>query len=84
MNTISTADARKDFADIINQVSYGSEQVLLTRRGKEVAAIVSVEELRLLQKIEDYIDIEDAQKALSEAGDNIPAKDFWRLLSQYS
>jgi len=54
---ISTADARKDFADIINQVSYGSEQIVLTRRGKEVAAIVSVEELRLLQKIEDYIDI---------------------------
>jgi len=57
MNMISTADARKDFADIINQVSYGSEQIVLTRRGKGVAAIVSVEELRLLQKIEDYIDI---------------------------
>ena len=80
MNTISTADARKDFADIINQVSYGSEQIMLTRRGKEVAAIISVEELKLLQKIEDYIDIEDAQKALSEAGDNIPAKEVWQQL----
>ena len=80
MNTISTADARKDFADIINQVSYGSEQILLTRRGKEVAAIVSVEELKLLQKIEDYIDIEDAQKSLSEAGNNIADKDFWQQL----
>jgi antitoxin Phd len=80
MNVISTADARKDFADIINQVSYGSEQIVLTRRGKEVAAIVSVEELRLLQKIEDYIDIEDAQKTLSEVGDNIPAKEVWQQL----
>jgi prevent-host-death family protein len=80
MNTISTADARKDFADIINQVSYGSEQIMLTRRGKEVAAIISVEELRLLQKIEDYIDIEDAQKVLSEAGKNIPAKEVWKQL----
>jgi len=80
MNMVSTADARKDFADIINQVSYGSEQIVLTRRGKEVAAIVSVEELRLLQKIEDYIDIEDAQKALSEAGDNIPATEVWQQL----
>ena len=80
MNTISTADARKDFADIINQVSYGSEQIMLTRRGKEVAAIISVEGLKLLQKIEDYIDIEDAQKALSEAGENIPAKEVWKQL----
>ena len=80
MNTISTADARKDFADIINQVSYGSEQIMLTRRGKEVAAIISVEELKLLQKIEDYIDIEDAQKALSEAGENISAKEVWKQL----
>ena len=80
MNTISTADAREDFADIINQVSYGSEQIMLTRRGKEVAAIISVEELKLLQKIEDYIDIEDAQKALSEAGENIPAKEVWKQL----
>ena len=77
---ISTADARKDFADIINQVSYGSEQIVLTRRGKGVAAIVSVEELRLLQKIEDYIDIQDALKALSEAGGNIPAKEVWQQL----
>ena len=80
MNVISTADARKDFADIINQVSYGSEQIVLTRRGKEVAAIVSVEELRLLQKIEDYIDIKDAQKALSEAGKNISAEEVWQQL----
>jgi len=33
-----------------------------------------------LQKIEDYIDIEDAQKALSEAGDNIPATEVWQQL----
>ena len=84
MNTISTADARKDFADIINQVSYGSEQIILTRRGKEVAAIISVEELKFLQQIEDKLDIEDAQKALAEAGENISAKDFWKLLNRYS
>ncbi|SMN16024.1 RelB/StbD replicon stabilization protein (antitoxin to RelE/StbE) [uncultured Candidatus Thioglobus sp.] len=80
MNTISTADARKYFAEIINQVSYGQEQVLLTRRGKEVAAIVSVEELRLLQRIENKMDIIDAQKSLEESGDNISAEDTWKQL----
>jgi hypothetical protein len=30
------------------------------------------------------MDIDDAQKSLSKAGKNIPSKDFWKLLAQYS
>ena len=75
--TITTTDARKNFADIVNSVAYGKESVILTRRGKEVAALVSMEALQLLQKIEDHIDIEDAKKALDEPGENISADDFW-------
>ena len=78
--TISTADARKNFADIVNRVAYGSETIVLTRRGQEIAALVSMEKLELLQQIEDRIDIEDAKKALAEPGDNIPAQEVWELL----
>ena len=78
--TISTADARKTFADIVNKVAYGKESVVLTRRGQEVAALISIEELELLQQIEDYIDIEDAKKALAEPGRNIPAQEVWKQL----
>ncbi len=78
--TITTADARKNFADIVNTVAYGKEPVILTRRGQEVAALISIEELQLLQKIEDRIDIEDAKKALDEPGENIPEDIFWKEL----
>jgi len=78
--TISTVDARKHFADIVSKVSYGQEPIILTRRGKKIAALVSIEELELLQQIEDVIDIEDAKQALSEIGDNIPANKIWKLL----
>ncbi len=78
--TITTADARKNFADIVNTVAYGKEPVVLTRRGQEIAALVSIEELRLLEKIEDHIDIVDARKALEEPGENITAHDFWDKL----
>ena len=78
--TISTAEARKNFADIVNKVAYGKEPIVLTRRGQEVAALVSMDELELLQQIEDYIDIEDAKKALAEPGENIPAKEVWKQL----
>ena len=78
--TISTADARKHFADIVNKVAYGNEPIILTRRGREVAALVSIDELELLQQIEDYIDIEDAKKALAEPGENISAQEVWKKL----
>ena len=78
--TISTADARKHFADIVNKVAYGNEPIVLTRRGQEVAALVSIEGLKLLQQIEDHIDIEDAKKALEEPGANISAEETWKQL----
>jgi len=78
--TISTADARKHFADLVNKVAYGNESVILTRRGEKIAALVSIEELELLHRLEDFMDIEDAKKALAEPGENIPASEFWEKL----
>ena len=78
--TTTTAEARKNFADIVNTVAYGKEPIVLTRRGQEIAALISIEELQLLQKIEDYIDIKDAKKALEEPGENISADEFWKEL----
>jgi len=77
---ISTADARKHFADLVNKVVYGNEPVIFTRRGKEIAALVSMDELKLLQQIEDFIDIEDAKKALSDPGENLSVQEVWREL----
>jgi antitoxin Phd len=78
--TFSTAEARKKLADIVNKVAYGKEPVVLTRRGEKIAALISMEELELLQLIEDYIDIEDARKALAEPGKNLSAEKFWKEL----
>jgi prevent-host-death family protein len=80
MTTVTTAEARKKLAEIVNKVAYGKEPIVLTRRGEEIAALISMEELELLQLIEDHIDIEDAKKALVEPGGNIPAEKFWKEL----
>ena len=71
LKKITTADARKKFSNIINRVAYGKESFVLTRRGEALAAIVSIEDLKLLQEIEERIDIEDAWKARNDAGENI-------------
>ena len=49
MTNISTAEARNDFADVINRASFGKERFVLTRRGKKLVAIVPVEDLDLLE-----------------------------------
>jgi prevent-host-death family protein len=79
-NTVSTAEARKNLAEIVNKVACGKEPVVLTRRGEEIAALISMEEFELLRLIEDHIDSEDAKKALSEPGKNIPAEKVWEEL----
>jgi antitoxin Phd len=77
---ISTADARKNFSNIVNRVSFGKESIILTRRGEEIAALVAMDELRLLHELEDRVDISDAMKAIKEQGEDIPAEQFWKKL----
>jgi prevent-host-death family protein len=67
MKSMTTAEARENFAEVINRSSYGKERVVLTRRGKDIAAIISIEDLALLELAEDRVDLEDAKKALIEA-----------------
>ena len=71
LNKITTADARQKFSDIINRVAFGDDSFVLTRRGKPIAALVSIKELELLQELQDKIDIEDAWEAKNEPGDPI-------------
>ena len=80
LTKISSAEARKKFSNIVNRVAFGKESIILTRRGEELAAMVAMDELRLLQELEDRIDIADAMKAIKEPGEDIPAEQFWKKL----
>lgn len=70
MTHCAVADARRDLSDILNRVVYGGERVVITRHGKDVAAIVSSKDLEALEKIEDMIDVTEAEKRLSEGRKN--------------
>jgi prevent-host-death family protein len=64
---ISTVKAREQLSTVINRAAFGKERVVLTRRGKEVAAVVPIEDVKLLEELEDRIDLEEARAALAEA-----------------
>lgn len=80
LNKITTADARKKFANIINRVAYSDESFVLTRRGEPIAAIVSIKELNMLQDLEDRMDVEEAWKAKNEPGEPIAWEDLKKEL----
>ncbi len=66
MTRMTVTAARENFSDVINRVAYRRERVCLERSGKDVACLVSVEEARLLDLIEDRLDLDDALAALAE------------------
>lgn len=66
MAHITASKVRKDFSDTVNRVAYGRERVVLQRRGKEIAAVVPIEDLKLLEALEDRMDLADARAALLE------------------
>lgn len=65
--SISTADAKEEFSELINRVTHNKERIILTRRGKEIAAIVPLEDFLLLQKSQSKNDLDEAVSALQEA-----------------
>jgi prevent-host-death family protein len=63
---VSTVKAREQLSTVINRAAFGKERVVLTRRGKEIVAVVPIEDLRFLEELENRIDLDDARTALAE------------------
>ena len=49
-NYLNVSDIRKHLADILNQVAYGGTRVVLGRRGRGIAALVPIEDLKSLRQ----------------------------------
>jgi len=68
---LSVSEARADFADTLRRVADRGERVRLSRSGKEVAAMVPIADLELLEALEDRADLEAVREAL-KSGRRIP------------
>lgn len=64
---MAVSEAREDFSETINRVAYGGERIVIGRRGKDVAAVVPVADLRLLEAMEDQMDLSEAREVLANA-----------------
>ena len=69
MSRIPATTVRDSFSETLNRVAYKGERIVLERHGKAVAALVSVEDLELLESLEDRLDAEAVLAAREEPGD---------------
>lgn len=68
MIRLTVTEVRDALAEALNRVAYGGERIVLERHGKQLAALVPVEDLELLEELEDRADVKAARKALREKG----------------
>ena len=69
MNTI---EAKEQFTDLINRVVHHKERIVLTRRGKEIAAIIPIDDLKLILASQDKHDLQEAIAILRNANFGLP------------
>jgi prevent-host-death family protein len=69
---VGLTEIRSNFHDTIRRVQFGGERVVLERQGQPVAALVPMEDLEYLERLEDeYLNrLADASEA--EPGEDIP------------
>ncbi len=72
MTIIPISKAREHLSDLGNRVSLRGERLVVERRGKNLFALVPMEDVELLERLEDETDIRLARKAMKEKGPNIP------------
>ena len=52
MIKLPTTEAREQLAELVNRAAYAHERIVLTRHGKDLAVLVSIEDLAILQAVD--------------------------------
>jgi len=72
INRLPASKARERFADVLDEVSVKGERIVLERHGKAVAALISSDDLELLEALEDRYDVETVRQTLAQSDERIP------------
>jgi prevent-host-death family protein len=81
--SVSLTELRESLPDTIGRVAHGKERLLIKRHNRPVAAVVSMDDVRLLEMLDDMLDLEAAAEALEEiasGGDLKSAAEFRKEL----
>jgi prevent-host-death family protein len=80
MTELPISAARDHLGEIVSKAEHAQERTVLTRHGKAVAAVISIEDLRDLEAAEDRADLAAAREAMASEERRVPHDD---LLAEY-
>ncbi len=66
--TVSVAEGKKSFSRLIQDTQNNKEEVIVTKRGKPVAVIMSYEEYQRSKRIKGYKKIMEAREVFLKTG----------------
>lgn len=66
MAEVSLVEAHERFLEVVDRAEEAKERIYLTRAGKRIAAIVPIEDVEAIEKIEDRIDRRALKRARAE------------------
>lgn len=72
MTELPISEARDHLGEVVAKAEHAHERVVLTRHGRAVAAVVSIDDLRALEAAEDEADLLAAREALASEEPRVP------------
>ena len=88
MTRLNISEAQEEFPDLVHRAASGKERTIVSGGGEDLAAVIPIEDLRLLERLAreelDRLDIEAAREALQEAErkGTIPLRELMRGLGE--
>ena len=72
MADVTVSQLRADMATAVNRVAFGKERIIVQRQGKQLAALVPIEDLEALEALEDRLWLQLAEERMAEPGEDVP------------
>jgi len=85
MNAIAITQVRNDLSDIVNRAFCINERTIIAKKGKNVAAVIGMEDFELLKSLEEAEDMvlaEMADEAMKEPGENISLEEMKKIFGR--
>ena len=80
---VTSEEVRDQLGELINRVVYRNERMIVTRRGKDVMALISISDFELLEKIFDILEDQNDRSIIKqrlatydETGESISLEQF--------
>lgn len=65
MIRLPASRAREKLSEIVNEVAFGNERMILQRHGRDMVAVISAEDLKRFEELEDRSDLLEMDEVLA-------------------